>query len=137
MRFRIAYVEIPGFEAPETPHHSISGKVTDAEGLPVSGAIVRFESNLTFESTPLSATNVTGLDGMYHIYVAWGNQQNATITKEGYSTTIQSEITFQNESNVMNFQLTRKPSPAPGFMSLLGISAVVLGYLIFRKRSEI
>jgi len=137
MRYGIAYAEIPGFKAPETPHHSISGKVTDAEGLPVSGAIVRFESNLTYQSTPLSATNVTGPDGMYHIDVAWGNQQNTTITKDGYSKYIQTEITFQNESNVMNFQLTRKPRPTHGFMSLLGISAVVLGYLIIRKRSEI
>ena len=137
MGYRIAYYEIPGFKSPETPHHSIIGKVTDAEGLPVSEAIVRFESNLSFESTPLSATNVTGLDGMYYINVAWGNQQNATITKEGYSTNIQSEITFQNESNVMNFQLTRKPSSTPGFMSLPGIIAVVLGCLIIRKRTSI
>jgi DNA-binding beta-propeller fold protein YncE len=137
MRYRIAYYEIPGFKAPETPHHSVSGKVADAEGLPVSGAIVRFESNLTFESIPLSATNVTGPDGTYHITLAWGNQQNATITKEGYSPYVQTEIILQNESNVMDFQLTRKPISTPGFTSPLGISAVVVGCLIFiRKRSE-
>jgi hypothetical protein len=72
---------------------------------------------------------------MYHIEVAWGNQQNSTITKEGYSTYVQTEVTFQNESNVMNFQLTRKPSSTPGFKSLLGISAVVLGCLIIRRKS--
>ncbi|MCK9593609.1 MAG: hypothetical protein M0Q91_16520 [Methanoregula sp.] len=139
MGYRIAYYEIPGFKAPETPHHSVSGKVADAEGLPVSDAIVRFESNLTFESIPLSATNVTSPDGTYHITIAWGNQQNATITKAGYSPDVQTEIIFQNVSNnVMDFQLTRKPTSIPGFTSSLGISAFVAGCLIFiRKRSEI
>ncbi len=56
MGYRMAYMEIPGFKAPDTPHYFLSGRVIDSGGSPVSDATVRFESNLTVENIPLYAT---------------------------------------------------------------------------------
>jgi len=138
MGYRIAYHEMPGFKSPETPHYSLSGRVTDSEGLPLSNAKVRFESNLTFESIPLSSTTVTDPDGTYYINVAWGSTQKPTVTKEGYSTYSEPEIILVNESNRIDFQLTRQFLSTPGFMFPIGICAIVLGCLmVVRKRYKI
>jgi len=138
-RYGIAYMEVPGFKAPETPHFVINGQVSDAECRPIPDAMVKFESNLVIEKTPraslvtedtpLSSSTRSGTDGTYHINVAWGNRQNASVTKEGYVKTNQYGIDLTNDSNTIDFQLIRQPASTSGFTFTGGIIAVLFGGL--------
>ena len=146
MGYRMAYMEIPGFKSPETPHFVINGTVTDAEGRPVPDAVVKFESDLVVEKTlmnwiaedtRLSSTTRTGTDGTYHINVAWGNKQNASVTEEGYLNYTRSGINLTNESNTIDFQLTplaRATPSTPGFLFFPVLTAIMLAWLIVERK---
>lgn len=139
MGYRMAYMEIPGFRAPDTPHFVINGTVTDPEGRPLPDAVVKFESDLVAENTHLSATTRSGTDGRYHINVAWGDRQNASISKEGYVQNIHPEIKLTNESNTIDFlltPLTRSTASSPGFCFFPVLGAIVLAWLIAARKPE-
>ncbi|WP_243669857.1 carboxypeptidase-like regulatory domain-containing protein [Methanoculleus chikugoensis] len=67
------------------PAIAVSGRVTNAGGNPVPGALVRFESVFTLDDEPIAATNVTGEDGGYLVEGVFGYRQTVTVEKEGYA----------------------------------------------------
>jgi len=131
---KIAFYEYPGYVPPEIPHFFASGKVLDNTGRPVSSAQVRFLSDLTTEGQNLSSTAVSDREGSWWIKIAWGKYQNITVTKDGYKP-LTEEITFENETNVMDFELTPQPKPVPVSPEIIVIS-VIFGFLVICFRNK-
>jgi hypothetical protein len=127
-------MEIPGYKPPEIPHFFASGEVVDNTSHPVAGASVQFVSDLTSDGKHLSSTALSGSDGSWRIKIAWGKHQNITVTKDGYKL-LTEEITFENETNVMDFELTPQPKPAPVSPGIIVIS-VIFGYFVIRFRNK-
>jgi len=133
-QYKIEFMEIPGFKSPEILHFFASGKVLDNTSRPVPGVTVRFISDLTYDGKNLSSTAISDHDGNWWIKIAWGKHQSINVTKDGYEPVTQ-EITLENETNVMDFQLTPQPKPAPVFPFVVVIS-VFIGYLAIRSRKK-
>lgn len=119
---------------PPPPSIAVSGRVTDAGGNPVPGALVRFESVFTLDDKPIAATNVTGEDGRYLVDTL-GYWQTVTVEKEGYST-LREEFIFESLTNTLNLELESSSRTVPGFGPALGVLSLVgaLLLLIGRKR---
>ncbi|MFA5267376.1 MAG: carboxypeptidase-like regulatory domain-containing protein [Methanoregula sp.] len=133
-KYRVQFMEIRGFIPPEIPHFFASGKVLDNTGRPVPGATVRFISELTVDGTNLTSTTLSDNNGNWRIKIAWGNHQNISMTRDGYDP-VTREITFSNETNVMDFTLTPKPKPIPVFFPVI-LMAIIFGYLVIHSRKK-
>ena len=66
--------------------------------------------------------------------IAWGNHQNISVTRDGYDP-VTREITFSNETNVMDLTLTPKPKPIPVFFPVI-LMAIIFGYLAIHSRNK-
>ncbi|WP_292365895.1 MULTISPECIES: carboxypeptidase regulatory-like domain-containing protein [unclassified Methanoculleus] len=118
---------------PPPPAIAVSGRVTDAGGNPVPGALVRFESVFTLDDEPLAGTNVTGEDGRYRVDTP-GYRQTVTVEKEGYSI-IREEFIFENLTNDLDLELELSSRTVPGFGSALAILSLTGAFLLIgRKR---
>lgn len=135
--------EHPNYQPVETPHFVISGRITDPDGRPVPGAVVKFESNLFVNKTPhmnqvdedtrLSSTTRTAPDGTYRINSAWGKNQTIRITKEGYTSLLRPEISLVTENNTINFQMVPETGLIPaasGFTVIPALAAIIGIWLI-------
>lgn len=119
---------------PPPPLIAVSGRVTDANGSPVPGASVRFESVFTLDGESIAATNVTGEDGRYLVEDALGYRQTVTVEMEGYST-LREEFIFENLTNDLDLELEPLPRTVPGFGSALAALAFTGALLLVgRKR---
>jgi len=98
---------------------TISGKITTPDGQPVSGAIIRSES----ESWPASAES--GPDGLYRINNARGYRQNLSVEKDGYIP-VSSTIVFAQNVNTADFTLEPATKPSPGFAGFICILAILI-----------
>ncbi|WP_292727049.1 carboxypeptidase regulatory-like domain-containing protein [Methanoculleus sp.] len=118
---------------PPPPAIAVSGRVTDASGNPVPGALVRFESVFTLDDEPLAGTNVTGEDGGYLVTTP-GYRQTITVEKEGYAP-LREEFIFENSTNTLDLELEPLPRTVPGFDSVVGVLSLVGTLLLVgRKR---
>jgi len=124
----------PGFIPVEIPHFFASGKVLDNVNRPVANATIRFTSDLAVDGTYLTSTAISDPDGNWRIKIAWGNHQNVSVTKDGYEPVFQ-EVTFSNETNVMDFTLIPRAKTAPVFLPVIVIAAVI-GWLATRSRDK-
>lgn len=116
------------------PSIAVSGRVMDAGGNPVPGALVRFEPLLTLDGEPLAATNVTGEDGRYQI-TAPGYRQTVTVEKEGYST-LREEFVFENSTNTLDLELEPSSRTVPGFDSAVGVLSLLGVVLLIGRRGR-
>jgi hypothetical protein len=103
----------------------VSGTVTDREGNPVSGALVRFESVLTLNDEPLSVSDTTDEDGCYLVESAFGYKQTVTVGKDGYLP-FESEIVFENKTNELDLAIESEVTEAPGFAAVAGVLALIV-----------
>jgi len=126
-QYKIQFMEIPGFKSPEIPHFFASGKVLENTSRPVPGVTVRFISDLTYEGKNLSSTALSDRDGNWRIKMAGGKHQKINVTKDGYEP-VTREITFENETNVMDFEMIPHPKPAP-VCPFIVVASVFFGYL--------
>ncbi len=118
---------------PPPPAIAVSGRVTDAGGNPVPGALVRFESVFTLDGEPLAGTNVTGKDGGYLVDTP-GYRQTVTVEKEGYST-LREEFIFENPTNTLDLELELSSRTVPGFGPALAVLSLMGAFLLIgRKR---
>ncbi|WP_067077840.1 carboxypeptidase-like regulatory domain-containing protein [Methanoculleus horonobensis] len=119
---------------PPPPAIAVSGRVTDAGGNPVPGALVRFESVFTLDDEPLAGTNVTGEDGGYLVEGVFGYRQTVTVEKEGYAP-LREEFIFENLTNDLDLELEPLPRTVPGFGSALAVLSLTGAFLLIgRKR---
>ncbi|HOI13798.1 MAG TPA: carboxypeptidase regulatory-like domain-containing protein [Methanoculleus sp.] len=119
---------------PPPPAIAVSGRVTDAGGNPVPGALVRFESVFTLDDEPLTGTNVTGEDGGYLVEGVFGYRQTVTVEKEGYAP-LREEVVFENLTNDLDLELEPLPRAVPGFGSALAVLSLTGAFLLIgRKR---
>jgi hypothetical protein len=112
---------------------SISGKVQDPAGNPVSNATVLAESVLTYNGKPLSVSTITAPDGSYVLRNAVLYTQTFTITKPGYAV-FRQEFVFENLTNERDFVMQPDSNPLPGFDFLIALSA--LAVIFFRKARD-
>ncbi|MDK2989315.1 MAG: hypothetical protein PWR16_844 [Methanoculleus sp.] len=117
---------------PPPPLIAVSGRVTDAGGNPVPGALVRFESVFTLDDEPLAGTNVTGEDGRYRVDTP-GYRQTVTVEKEGYSI-IREEFIFENLTNDLDLELELSSRTVPGFGSALAVLSLLGALLLIGRR---
>lgn len=117
---------------PPPPAIAVSGRVTDATGNPVPGALVRFESVFTLDDEPLAGTAVTGEDGGYLVDTP-GYRQTVTVEKEGYST-LREEFIFENPTNNLDLELEPLPRTVPGFGSTLAVLSLLGFFLLIGRK---
>lgn len=121
---------------PPPPDITVSGRVTAADGNPVSGADVVFESGigLSWNKTPLRVTVVTGDDGVYQAENLIGYQQNVTVQKDGYLP-FRSENIFENRTSIYDVILEPTEPIASGsiLMACIPVLSAGLCLLLFRK----
>ncbi|MDI6867839.1 carboxypeptidase-like regulatory domain-containing protein [Methanoculleus sp.] len=118
---------------PPPPAIAVSGRVTDAGGNPVPGALVRFESVFTLDNEPLAATAVTGENGDYLVEDALGYRQTVTVEKEGYSP-LREEFVFENLTNDLDLELELSSRTVPGFGSALAVLSLLGALLLIGRR---
>ncbi|MBP2146611.1 hypothetical protein J2129_002065 [Methanofollis sp. W23] len=107
---------------------TVSGRVTDPDGTPVPGATVRFESAVSLENRPLSATATTDDDGHHLIKDAVGHSR-----KEGYPP-LQREIVFEHLTDGLDLDLEPRSQTIPGYDLRTGISALLVVFLAHLAR---
>ena len=118
-------------DIPPPPWISVIGTVRDADGRPVPGATVRFESALPLAWGPHPVTTGTANDGGYLVANAFGYGQNVSVEKEGYLP-LHQEVVFENITNRLDLELEPEPPQArtaPGFSAGMGILALAGGLL--------
>jgi len=114
---------------------TISGKVLDPGGNPVSDATVLAESVMTYYGKPLTVSTITAPDGSYVLRNAVLYTQTFTITKPGYAPFHQ-KVVFENLSNEHDFILQPDNNPLPGFGFIIALLAVAgIFVTTARKRS--
>jgi hypothetical protein len=118
---------------PPPPAIAVSGRVTDATGNPVPGALVRFESVFTLDDEPLTGTNVTGEDGGYLVEGVFGYRQTVTVEKEGYAP-LREEFIFENLTNDLDLELEPLPRTVPGFGSTLAVLSLLGFFLLIGRK---
>ncbi len=91
---------------------TISGKITDPEGRPVEGAVIRLVSG----TQPVIAESKT--DGSYRINNAYGYHQEISVEKEGYAN-VTKEMDFNENLNTVDFTLEPTTKPVSGFTAIL------------------
>jgi hypothetical protein len=116
---------------------SLSGKISDQQGLPLANVSVSSESDLTLDNKPFEVHTQTGSDGTYLIKGALGYRQKISVDKEGYVPLTQ-EIVFENEMNERNFELGPRSNFAPGFGIPLCLTALLSGIVVLylRRRTD-
>jgi hypothetical protein len=112
---------------------SLSGKISDQQGLPLANVSVSSESDLTLDNKPFEVHTQTGSDGTYLIKSALGYRQKISVDKEGYVPLTQ-EIVFENETNERNFELGPRSVFTPGFGIPLCLTAIFSGLCIVNRR---
>ena len=117
---------------PPPPLVAVSGRVTDAGGSPVPGALVRLESVFDLGGEPIAAMTVTGEDGRYLVEDTLGYRQTVTVEKEGYST-LREEFTFENLTNTLDLELKPSSRTVPGFGSAVGVLGLLGARWILRN----
>lgn len=123
-------------DIPPPPWIYVIGTVRDADGRPVPGATVRFESVLPLASGPHPVTTGTADDGGYLIANAFGYGQNISVEKEGYQP-LHREVSFENTTNRLDLELEPQGPAVPGFsawMSVLALSGGLLAARAMRGR---
>ncbi|MDD4253584.1 MAG: carboxypeptidase-like regulatory domain-containing protein [Methanoculleus horonobensis] len=118
---------------PPPPAIAVSGRVTNAGGNPVPGALVRFESVFTLDDEPIAATNVTGEDGGYLVEGVFGYRQTVTVEKEGYAP-LREEFIFENLTNDLDLELEPLPRTVPGFGSTLAVLSLLGFFLLIGRK---
>jgi hypothetical protein len=121
-------------DIPPPPRIYVIGTVRDADGRPVPGATVKFESALPLFGAPYPVTTETGGDGGYLIENAFGFVQNISVEKEGYLL-LHREVSFENITNRLDLEMEPEPPQtrtAPGFSAGMGILALAGGLLAVR-----
>ena len=118
---------------PPPPLIAVSGRVTDAGGSPIPGALVRFESVFDLDDEPIAATAVTGEGGRYRVEDALGYRQTVTVEKEGYSP-LREEVDFEDLTNTFDLELEPLPRAAPGFGSALAAFSFTGALLLIGRR---
>jgi len=114
------------------PLIAVSGRVTDAGGSPVPGALVRFESVFDLGGEPIAAMAVTGEDGRYLVEDTLGYRQTVTVGKEGYSP-LREEVVFENLTNTLDLELELASRPVPGFGPAVGVLGLLGAQWILRN----
>ena len=114
------------------PLIAVSGRVTDAGGSPVPGALVRFESVFDLGGEPIAAMAVTGEDGRYLVEDTLGYRQTVTVGKEGYSP-LREEVVFENLTNTLDLELEPASRPVPGFGPAVGVLGLLGARWILRN----
>ena len=114
------------------PLVAVSGRVTDAGGSPVPGALVRFESVFDLGGEPIAAMAVTGEDGRYLVEDALGYRQTVTVEKEGYSPHGW-EVVFENLTNTLDLELEPSSRTVPGFGPAVGVLGLLGARWILRN----
>ena len=117
---------------PPPPLIAVSGRVTDAGGSPIPGALVRFASVFDLDGEPIATTAVTGEDGRYLVETP-GYAQTVTVEKEGYSP-LREEFTFENLTNTLDLELEPSSRAAPGFGSALAALSFTGALLLIGRR---
>lgn len=117
---------------PPPPSIAVSGRVTDTDGNPVPGALVRFESVFTLDDEPLAGTNVTGEYGRYQVDTP-GYRQTVTVEKGGYAT-LREEVVFENLTNDLDLELEPSSRTVPGFGSALAVLSFLGALLLIGRR---
>ena len=112
---------------------SLSGTVTDKQGLPLANVSVSSESDLTLDNKPFEVHTQTGSDGIYQMHGVLGYRQKIHVEKEGYVPLTQ-EIVFENETNERNFELGSRSVFTPGFGIPLCLTAIISGLCIANRR---
>jgi hypothetical protein len=107
----------------QAPRITISGKITNPDGLPIAGATVRLKS----ETLPVTVESES--DGSYRINNAHGFNQKISVGKNGY-TNITKEMNFKQNVNTVDFILEPTTKPAPGFSGVLCLAAILGSLLI-------
>jgi len=102
---------------------TIAGKITDPDGQPVAGAIIRLAS----ESWPASTESES--DGSYRISNAYGNNQTIVIEKDGYIP-VSTTIVFNQNVNSADFTLEPAMKPSPGFEGFFCILAILISVVL-------
>ncbi|WP_292365374.1 MULTISPECIES: carboxypeptidase-like regulatory domain-containing protein [unclassified Methanoculleus] len=121
-------------DTPPPPWIYVIGTVRDADGRPVPGATVRFESVLPLSSGPHPVTAETADDGGYLIENAFGYGQTVSVEKDGYLP-LHREVAFEGTVNHLYLELEPEPPQArtaPGFSAWAGILALSGGLLAVR-----
>lgn len=121
-------------DIPPPPWIRAIGTVRDAEGRPVPGATVKFESVLPISGAPYPVTTETAGDGGYLIANAFGYGQNISIEKDGYQS-LHREVFFENTTNHLDLELESEPPQGrtvPGFSAWMGVFALLAGLLAAR-----
>jgi len=91
---------------------TISGRITDPEGRPVEGVVIRLISG----TQPVTAESNT--DGSYRINNAYGYHQKIRVEKKGYAN-ITKEMDFNENLNTVDFTLEQTTKPVSGFTAIL------------------
>ena len=119
-------------DIPPPPWIYVIGTVRDADGCPVPGATVRFESVLPLASGPHPVTTGTADDGGYLITNAFGYGQTISVEKEGYQP-LHREVSFENTTNRLDLEVEPpQEQTVPGFSAWTGILALSGGLLAAR-----
>ena len=118
-------------DIPPPPRIYAIGTVRDADGRPVPGATVTFESVLPFFGAPYPLTTGTAGDGSYLIENAFGYGQTVSVEKDGYRP-LRREVVFENITNRLDLELEPEGRTVPGFSAGMGVLALAGGLLAAR-----
>jgi hypothetical protein len=105
--------------------------VKDADGRPVPGAVVKFESALPLGGAPHPVTTETAGDGGYRVENAFGYGQTVSVEKDGYLA-LHREIVFEDTVNRLDLELEPQGRTLPGFCAWISILALPGGLLAVR-----
>ncbi len=118
-------------DIPPPPWIYVIGTVRDADGRPVPGATVKFESVLPLSGAPYPVTTETADDGGYLIENAFGYGQTVSVEKDGYLP-LHREVVFEGTVNQLYLELEPQGRTVPGFSAWMGVFALSGGLLAAR-----
>jgi len=124
-------------DIPPPPFIQVTGTVTDADGRPVPGSQVRFESVLPVSTSPWILKATTGADGSYLIEHAFGYGQKVSVDMKGYLP-LSRKADFSNTTNRLDLVLEQIPEEqaAPGFSAPACVLALSCGLFAVRSRKR-